>query len=486
MKKIVVAILAISVLLSVSLLVLSKPVSGATDTQNSWFSKAVMNRARAYLGVATVNGKIYAIGGDQGSYMGNVMNALAMTYDVTNVTEEYDPNLDRWVVKAQMPTARARFGTAVYQNKIYCIGGYRGEVIVINAAIYESKTNYYDVEANEVYDPATNTWEVRTPLPTPRESPATNMVDGKIYVIGGYSIETKSYLNVFEVYDPETDTWAVKLPPPIEVVGSASAVVDNKIFVLGEKLTGDENHPVQYVIQTYDPAIDIWSIKGTASTFPWASAAATTGVNSLKRIYFFSEDSNAVYDPSNDSWNAGDTSPLSQPVASAVVVDELIYVVGGRMGQWGYMTDMRPSARTQMYVPFGYGSPDPSFDTTAPEIAVSSPENKTYYNVNVTLSFSVNESTSRTSYSLDGLDNVTVVGNTTVVGLSVGLHNVTVYAWDTAGNVGSSETITFSISEPEPKPSPITPFPTTLVIASVITIAVVGIVLLFYFKKRKH
>ena len=486
MKKVAVGILVIFVLLSASFLVSFKPVSGATVAENSWVSKAVMNRARAYLGVATVNGKIYAIGGDQGRYMGNVMNALGMTYDVINVTEEYDPNLDRWVLKAQMPTARARFGIAVYQNKIYCIGGYKGEVIVINAAIYESKTEYHDVSANEVYDPVTNTWEVKKPLPTPRHSATTNMVDGKIYVIGGYSIETHQSLNVFEVYDPETDTWATKLPPPIEVVGSASAVVDNKIFVLGEKWTGDERHPVQYVIQIYDPETDIWSIKESAPTFHWASAVATTGLNSLKRIYFFYEDSNTVYDPSNDSWSVGATSPISQPVASAVVVDELIYFVGGRMGQWGYMTDMRPSAITQMYVPFGYGSPDPSFDTTAPEIAISSPENKIYYNSNVTLVFSVNESTPRISYSLDGLDNVTVVDNTTLVGLTAGMHNVTVYAWDTAGNVGASETITFSISEPESEPSLTSPFPKILVIASVSTLAIVGIGLLVYFKKRKH
>jgi len=127
-----------------------------------------------------------------------------------------------------------------------------------------------------------------------------------------------------------------------------------------------------------------------------------------------------------------------------------------------------------------------SIDVAAPEIVVSSPENKTYYNANVTLVFSVNESTPRISYSLDGLDNVTVVENTTLVGLTAGVHNVTVYAWDTAGNVGASETITFSISEPEPEPSLTSPFPTILVIASLSTLAIVGIGLLVYFKKRKH
>jgi hypothetical protein len=93
------------------------------------------------------------------------------------------------------------------------------------------------------------------------------------------------------------------------------------------------------------------------------------------------------------------------------------------------------------------------------------------------LSFSVSEPVSQITYSLDGQENVTVAGNSTLVGLSVGVHNVTVYAWDTAGNVGASETITFTV----------TPFPAVPVAAaSVASVAVVIAGLLAYFKKRKH
>jgi N-acetylneuraminic acid mutarotase len=470
--------MAVLVILAASFLALAKPASGAVAAENSWVSKAPMNEARGYLGVAAVNGKIYAIGGDQGHLMGNVGNALGMTYEVTNVTEEYDPSSDKWILKSQMPTARARFGTAVHQNKIYCIGGYNGRIIVVNPGIYEWKTEYYDVGVNEVYDPATDTWEVKAPLPTPRHAPATNMVDGKVYVIGGYSITTHASLNVVEVYDPATDTWAAKTPPPLKVLGSTSAVVDDKIFVLGEEVVDPVRYLVGYRVQVYDPANDSWSIRASAPTIPFSCAVATTGLNALKRIYFFDETSNDIYNPSNDSWSVGAPAPTHRPVAGAVVVDELIYVVGGRTGEWGYMTDMWPSAVNEQYTPFGYGSPDPSIDITAPEIAVSSPENKTYYNSNVTLGFVVNETTSWMGYSLDGLDNVTVAGNTTLAGLSVGAHNVTVYAWDAGGNVGASETVTFTIAES----FPVVP----VAVASVASIAVVGVALLVYFKKRKR
>lgn len=119
-------------------------------------------------------------------------------------------------------------------------------------------------------------------------------------------------------------------------------------------------------------------------------------------------------------------------------------------------------------------------DTTSPVIYFFSVENKTYVTSQVQLNFTTSEPVSKISYSLDGQDNVTVDGNTTLTGLSDGGHNVTVYATDEAGNMGASETVYFSVEVPEP-------FPTTLVaIVSVATVAVVGLSLLVYFKKRKR
>lgn len=125
------------------------------------------------------------------------------------------------------------------------------------------------------------------------------------------------------------------------------------------------------------------------------------------------------------------------------------------------------------------GSSSISFtiDTTPPTISVLSIQNTTYNMTDIDLNFSVNEPVSQITYSLDGQENVTIAGNTNLAGLSIGTHNVTVYAWDTAGNVGASETITFTV----------TPFPTVPVaVASVAAIAAVGVGLLVYFKKRRR
>ena len=56
--------------------------------------------------------------------------------------EEYDPATDTWATKAPMPTPRWNLGVATASNgKIYAIGGFNGSLLA----------------TVEEYDPATNT-----------------------------------------------------------------------------------------------------------------------------------------------------------------------------------------------------------------------------------------------------------------------------------------------------------------------------------------
>jgi len=119
-------------------------------------------------------------------------------------------------------------------------------------------------------------------------------------------------------------------------------------------------------------------------------------------------------------------------------------------------------------------------DTTSPNVMILALENRTYDNHDVLLDFAVNEPYDEASYSLDGEKNVTVAGNTTLTGLSVGVHSVKVFVWDPAGNVGASETATFSVAKPEPEPFATIP----VLIIVVVSVAVAGLGLLVYFKKR--
>jgi hypothetical protein len=63
LSKNVVLLLVLVFLTASCLVVASSAFSSADVAEDSWASKAPMHQARGSLGVAVVNGKIYAIGG---------------------------------------------------------------------------------------------------------------------------------------------------------------------------------------------------------------------------------------------------------------------------------------------------------------------------------------------------------------------------------------------------------------------------------------
>jgi hypothetical protein len=72
-----------------------------------------------------------------------------------------------------------------------------------------------------------------------------------------------------------------------------------------------------------------------------------------------------------------------------------------------------------------------------PKINVTSPINLTYNQSSVPLVFNADKAVNWTSYSLDGQQNITFSGNTNLTDISNGVHNITIYAQDTFGNIGS-------------------------------------------------
>jgi hypothetical protein len=110
------------------------------------------------------------------------------------------------------------------------------------------------------------------------------------------------------------------------------------------------------------------------------------------------------------------------------------------------------------YISVNFASRETSLpaDSSAlsPELQVCSPRNKTYPTPRVQLNFTVDEPVLKVTYTLDGRENITAFGNTTLSGLADGVHSVTVYAYDALGNVGDSETVFFSVAASTPEPTP--------------------------------
>ena len=255
-----------------------------------------------------------------------------------------------------MPTPRSDFGIAVVQNKIYCIGGMR----------YYSYAGHGEgilCAVNEVYDPLTDEWENKTSMPTTRQRPIANVVDGKIYLMGGFQYRdlppprTTITLDINEVYDPESDSWTTKTPIPTITANPASVTVDNKIYVI----SGFQSN----LNQIYDPQSDTWS-QGTPilTTVALAGAGATTGEMAPKCIYvlggYTSYDEvslNQIYDPQIDTWTSGEPMPTARYSFGLAVVNDTLYAIGGSSKN----LNVRYYDQNEKYIPFGYIPEFPSW-----------------------------------------------------------------------------------------------------------------------------
>jgi hypothetical protein len=114
-------------------------------------------------------------------------------------------------------------------------------------------------------------------------------------------------------------------------------------------------------------------------------------------------------------------------------------------------------------------------------------KNQTYTTHDVPLNFIVNQNITAAAYSLDGESYVTIAGNSTLNGLGVGTHNITVYVWNDAGSIGLSGTVNFTVTNPPSVASQSSePLAAELVLFLVTAIAVVIGSCLIYLKYRKR
>ena len=136
-----------------------------------------------------------------------------------NVHDVYDPATDRWTEKAPMPIARDHMGIAVIDGKIHIIGGRTG-----------GQTD--NVGQHDVYDPATDKWSKAAPIPTPRSGGAAVYYNGLLIYAGGECKKVDPNaafgggedFDEVEGYDPKTNVWKslTKLPGARQAFGAAT------------------------------------------------------------------------------------------------------------------------------------------------------------------------------------------------------------------------------------------------------------------------
>ncbi len=192
---------------------------------NRWSAGPSLPQARAEGVVATVKEKIYFIGGRVPT---SPEAAHINAHADSNRGEALDTRSGRWEHIADAPSARNSAAAAVIDNKIYVVGGRQ----MVKGT--DGRQRPVNLATLEVYDPASNRWETRAPMPLAQGGLAAAAYDGKLYAFGGEQfVPTSKVFAEAWVYDPRTDRWSALPGMPTPRHGHGAAVVGNRIFLMG-------------------------------------------------------------------------------------------------------------------------------------------------------------------------------------------------------------------------------------------------------------
>ena len=131
---------------------------------------------------------------------------------ISRKVERYNPHTDTWETRRQLSTPRFFAILSSVDDHLYLTGG----------ATLDSDTGEVRCVPNiERYNPRTDTWSVLTAMREPRAEAASCVLGKRIYMVGGYSWDTKAYLQSVECYDTEEDEWSELEPFPKAYTGIA-------------------------------------------------------------------------------------------------------------------------------------------------------------------------------------------------------------------------------------------------------------------------
>lgn len=187
----------------------------------------------------------------------------------------YFLNNNSWVQKADIPYPQDAAGSGVIDGIIYVAGGYP-----------DGKKHY-------AYNISSNTWSTKESLPVHRWDCGGLAYQGYLWIIGGSTdgnVQTSLYL-----YNPENNSWTLKAPMTYGKAKVAVSAYDNKIYAFTSSWAEFHTH-----VEVYDITTNTWSILSDA---PFKCTEATkTAING--KIYLGNDVNKTLweYDPQTDSY----------------------------------------------------------------------------------------------------------------------------------------------------------------------------------------
>ncbi|HEY6820862.1 MAG TPA: kelch repeat-containing protein, partial [Burkholderiales bacterium] len=232
-----------------------------------------------------------------------VFCGLAPGWKPLGLVYEYDPASDKWTKKKPMPLASHHVSFAEHKGKIYAFGGF--------TLPQSAPPAWVPIDNAWEYDPAGDSWRALAPLPTKRGSPVAVSAGDRIYVIGGavpgpgqaavHPARPHTSVGTVEEYDPASNTWRGRASMPTPRNHMVGGAINGKVYVASGRV-------------------------GAAFI---SGGSTNIGVTE-------------AYDPATDSWSQGLARMAdARSAAAGGVYDGKLYITGGEYQTPGMMATFR-------------------------------------------------------------------------------------------------------------------------------------------------
>lgn len=313
-----------------------------------------VNRLRGSAGVVLYQGKFYVISGNRKGH-----RAFTDDGEAAHVQwfDSFDPETGIWEVLPDAPRARDHFQAAVIGTKLYLAGGRRSGYDTPNGT-------FKDTEAQvDIFDFKQGSWQNNTlpdSIPTQRAGASVAVFGGELMVIGGET-ENKNTVSLpkTEILDTYTGKWRTLSKLNTGRHATQAIVYKGDVFLAAgsqskgvNEITASENF---LEIFSFDGAPGVssssnWTVANRL-TFPRGESPCVVYENEM---YFFPgfgpnikvEHTCEKYNPYTNRLTLlkpmpllADGTPSSVTHSGIALVQDTVWVVGGRIGDVGLVSD---------------------------------------------------------------------------------------------------------------------------------------------------
>jgi N-acetylneuraminic acid mutarotase len=273
------------------------------SVDSPWAERAHLSIASYALGAVMLRGKLVAISGFY-----------------TPRVAIYDPAADVWTAGPPLPRPLQYFGTGVIDERVFVAGGdHGGDGSTADLLVLE---------------PGAESWTRRSPMPGgSRFAVGAAVLDGRLYVAGGYDAARGEDLSRVEAYDPRTDRWSGAAPlPSARMISGQLVALGGALYAVG----GNSRKGVLARMDAYDPATNAWTPRTPLPVAGVGTAVAVEGHIVVTGNSQPHDHDAFAYDPTTDRWMRLPRLRRGRHAHASVYdpVRRQVYVVAGSAGGW--------------------------------------------------------------------------------------------------------------------------------------------------------